>query len=637
MSVTFVNPSAPSQPAAPVSVSFDVQYVTAPASPICCGSAAAAPAAAKQMRVTYYDLNGKVIATQNQAIGNQVGYSFHFSFSPTTGPGVHSYAISLVGGPFPIPPIFFLKDLAYQPKYALQATNQTPHLLIKGKPPTPEIAYLGTSAAKTAHLTLGGTYRIRFGLTSQTTMASGAQKIHLQPIPSKFALIPNTVHMKSSDGKIDPRDLFPGHVIYMYAWARSGKYHQSLILQATHLGTEQLTITPKQPKGQSTPLKPIKIKLSVARPASLGTKFNKLDKGLETLASDTGVPPQMIKGQVRQESDFKAMAWRYEPVNITNGDLNFSTLRKTKLYSTKDLRTNPKYSNYRLPTIGDRANPGGCPETTGKKYVWHYTRQIDSRIPSSACPGLSAQSAGYAQYVMTYLAAANAKKQYKIYVPDRNPKTGALVYKHLVNKKEVPCRKNGGPCRHLLSPTDEYVSMHDIYKTNNAVQNWGSKSKNSIYYRGTVDFTAQLSLAASYGYLQMTYVTAISKGPRGGDWTGVDASAISACNTSSNPAPGGQNETEDPYYLFDTECNLAHGGGSLRPGTHMLITDFATRQIAGSRNPRIADEQHLEALFGRAYKRYDPDLKGYGPSVLHHARSYEPIPSASIFSTGVKP
>lgn len=353
MSVTFVNPSAPSEPAAPVSVSFDVQYITAPASPICCGSAAAAPAAAKQMRVTYYDLNGKVIATQNQAIGNQVGYSFHFSFSPTTGPGVHSYAISLVGGPFTIAPFFFLKDLAYQPKYALQATNQTPHLLIKGKPPTPEIAYLGTSAAKTAHLTLGGTYRIGFGMV---TPISSGKKRAFHPISSKFTL--GKAHLKNQ-GDFDPSALFPGGAVIRYVdeyKGADGKSAGEVVLQAVHLGTQTLTITPKS---KDSTVKRVKVTVSVLAPATLGTTHLKLDRRLIKLASDTGVPPQMIKGQIAQEGEFNPMAWRYEPFNLTTGDFAFS--RKPH-----DLRTVPPRSLFRLPTIGDITDPGNCHRAKGK-------------------------------------------------------------------------------------------------------------------------------------------------------------------------------------------------------------------------------------------------------------------------------
>jgi hypothetical protein len=314
----------------------------------------------------------------------------------------------------------------------------------------------------------------------------------------------------------------------------------------------------------------------------------------------------MIKGQIAQEGEFNPMAWRYEPLNLTTGDFAFS--RKPH-----DLRTVSPRSLFRLPTIGDITDPGNCTKKTGKgkkthkgkKPPYNYMLHIDSRIPQANCPGL-AIGADFSPQVMTDIA--NTK--YKIIIPERDPKTGNI----LINPKTKE------PITRDLKASDRYVSLHDIFPYNNSIYHWSKQgvppSRLAGVEAGAVDFTAQLTLAASYGFLQVTYEKAIED-----HWKGDTAN----CGPS-NPL--------DPDNLFDTPCNLAHGGGSLGLGTHIVAQKFAGIFVAKSNNPRVANVTTFTRFFRLAYTQYDSGKKGYGSSVLFHARSFEPIPSVNIFSKG---
>ncbi len=171
----------------------------------------------------------------------------------------------------------------------------------------------------------------------------------------------------SLTGKLDSGALFSGGAVLQY----TNQPNDAVVLQAVHLGTQQLTIT-----SSDDHIKPVKITLSVEDPQSLGASYPDFDPGLYPLADDTGLPPQMIKGQIETEGRFNPMAWRYEPFNDEVGDFAVS--------NGPDLRAQTPYSALRLPTIGDRVNPGNC----GANY--DYASHIDSRIPDrTACPGLA--------------------------------------------------------------------------------------------------------------------------------------------------------------------------------------------------------------------------------------------------------
>jgi hypothetical protein len=516
----------------------------------------------------------------------------------------------------------------------VQAQNVTPTLKFQ-----PEQAAVGTSAAQTAHLTLGGTFQ--FGLGYKQTDGT------FQAIPSTFALGTPTL-----SGNLDDNALFPDNAVFQY----TNKVNDAVVLQATHLGTQPLTITPND-----TSIQPVNITLSVEEPESLGSSHGDLDTMLYPLADDTGVPPEMIKGQVATEGGFNRMAWRYEPLNAIVGDFAYST--------TKDLRTNAHYgSSLRLPTIGDSVNPGNCgtnatignvkvivngvpsngvsslsppsgapgtPVTiTGTNFGpsqsavsgavtvngvnavitswsstsitavvpnYDYTTHVDSRIPDPRCVGLE-QGATFSPQVMNDLL----QQIPPLWIPQRDPETGAVLMDN-----------NGNPLLRQLSASDRYVSVHDLFVANNQKLGWGRYAKNpsrvATVQNGTVDFSAQLSLAASYGLLQVTYATAIDQ-----KWAG-------------NAQSCGPADLRDPDNLFDTPCNLANGGGSLGIGTRLTEKNFANYPGV---TPSLTNEPSLEAAFSNAYQKYNSGMTGYGAHVISNTRSFEPSPTGAIFATG---
>lgn len=193
-----------------------------------------------------------------------------------------------------------------------------------------------------------------------------------------------------------------------------------------------------------------------------------------------------------------------------------------------------------------------------------------------------------------------------LWIPQRDPKTGVVI-------KD----KNGNQLLRLLSASDRYVSVRDLFNSNDARLKWSVYAKNparvASVQNGTVDFSAQLSLAASYGLLQVMYATAIDS-----KWTG-------------NTANCGASDPKDPDNLFDTECNLANGGGSLGIGTRLTEKNFAN--ISGV-TPSLTGEPGMEKAFVNAYQMYNSKKGGYGAQVISNTQSFEPNPTGAIFTTG---
>jgi hypothetical protein len=91
-----------------------------------------------------------------------------------------------------------------------------------------------------------------------------------------------------------------------------------------------------------------------------------------------------------------------------------------------------------------------------------------------------------------------------------------------------------------------------------------------------------------------------------------------------------------PDNLFDTDCNLSNGGGSLGIGTRITEANFATNASAGDPNPAVSDEPTLEIYFSQAYQLYNKGKKGYGSAVVANSKSYEPTPNGTIFVQGAQ-
>lgn len=79
---------------------------------------------------------------------------------------------------------------------------------------------------------------------------------------------------------------------------------------ATHLGKFAVQLLPLSESG----VNPITVNVNVVRPTALGGQHNDWDDAIINAAHETGIPPQILKGQLRQESgSFDRNTFRYEP------------------------------------------------------------------------------------------------------------------------------------------------------------------------------------------------------------------------------------------------------------------------------------------------------------------------------------
>lgn len=166
-----------------------------------------------------------------------------------------------------------------------------------------------------------------------------------------------------------------------------------------------------------------------------------------------------------------------------------------------------------------------------------------------------------------------------------------------------------------ITDRDELVSAREIYEVNDPAHHWSrfSPARAQAVRRNpeVLNFTAQTPIAASYGFLQIMYATAIAPMR----W-------------------GGVNGRRNPSLLFDTEQNVESGGGSVVLGSGYL------RRIFSRANPRVSvtdpsfsGRGALETAFVRAFNYYNRGRTSgpYGPAVLTFSRSYTPAPSTPIF------
>ena len=355
----------------------------------------------------------------------------------------------------------------------------------------------------------------------QLVQNQSAEKV---PVQSSYSL-----ESASINPSITGPTLFPNNVVIPLGSTGSSNIN---FFQAVHLGEVFLNITPDDDS-----IQPVKVRIRINQPERLGNSSNQLDTVLVDLGNRRGIPPHMLKGQVRRESNFNPTAYRYEPLSV---DLAY-------ISSGQNLRTTNPYALYRLATRDGLAQ--------GSDIV------ADDISPRS------------------------------IYSIERN-----------------------GTVRQINN-ADQFVSALEIYQHNDANQNWSrvspSRARAVQDNSDILNFTAQTPLAASFGLLQILYSTA----DRPMRW-------------------GGINGARNPSFLFDTEDNLAAGGGSLELGSGYLRRVFSTANpTINSGNPVFTSRAAFEQAFERAFNVYNSGrTEGtYGPSVLNFSRGFSPVASTGIF------
>lgn len=177
-------------------------------------------------------------------------------------------------------------------------------------------------------------------------------------VPAVYATggaTPEPAKMLSPTATVMPivRTVYDGKVLLPLDIAQDATSERFL---AVHLGTVSVTITPTL--SSTVPAK--KVNVRVVKPTLLGATQNSFDDYFITVAHNTGIPPQYVKGQVRQEADGGKIAagnWRYEPcgadLSYVSGGAHYATTKQQFI----DFRLDDHINVTILPFIADELDP----------------------------------------------------------------------------------------------------------------------------------------------------------------------------------------------------------------------------------------------------------------------------------------
>ena len=371
----------------------------------------------------------------------------------------------------------------------------------------------------------------------------------------------------------------------------------SRAFQALHRGETILTIDPTEDS-----LPTVRVKLVVYQPEQLAGDRHTLDSSFFVLAHRYGVPPQFIKAQVEREADktpdqkdYVRESYRYEPLNLKTGDLNVSRRDNLRQFESPD----QPYGLYRLATIADALNHTDT--VADNKDDCQQLPDPDSRIPNPSCVGLDQGTKTIPEDKLPRVRAG-------FIIPVRDPSTGKIVTDPQTSQ----------PLTRPIRDGDEFISARDIYEFNDtrgAKMNWSNPQfvpREQLAGRvAQLEFTAQTSLAASYGLFQFMYVTAIDEKK----WPGT---------------PLGQN----PSLLFDTEENIRAGGGTLTLAMRKVADDYGEANKLNVDAGSPSTRQRLLELFKNGYSRYN-DAEGYATNIVdERSPSHFPVANRPIFPPG---
>ncbi len=267
-----------------------------------------------------------------------------------------------------------------------------------------------------------------------------------------------------------PSRLFPNNVLIQFA----GESERDHFLPV-HSGTGFVVFPASflEPQG-GTAAQPVSVPLGIdtcdetgSCGFSLGVTFNEVDADVIRMADLRGIPPQILKAQIQQETDpdFDPNSYRYEPLTVDFVEVEGLLL---------DLRFEP----YRLEAHVDcRFLP-----------LVIVGFQQGSKIPAS-----------------NDSADVTPREKYQIQTDTKDQPICETV--------DQP----RSPFVRLLAPRDRHVSMENILITDRdregRRQNWTVTSTFRDYRRFRRNrgqpFTAQTVLAGSYGLMQVLYTTAV--------------------------------------------------------------------------------------------------------------------------------
>jgi len=378
------------------------------------------------------------------------------------------------------------------------------------------------------------------------------------PMPATYTISQTAVAAMPPLPYGDP--LFPFTVALMFT---DPGPQESRNFFATHVGTAMVDVVPRD-----ATIKPFKVRINVYPNAagSLGTVHPEVDLLLSDFGHRRGMPPFMLKGQMANESGFEPSAYRYEPVS-------------------QDF--------YRFSSV---AVGPGCQLPGGRRGILSEPR--------------------YRAYA---LGVANLGAD--VIPQDR-------TFRPLYQVSD-PCTRRprpGDPRRRLnATPADDQCTSDNIYRTNNPLgERWDTIT--SACWRNAIaadpallDFPAQTSLAASYGYFQMLYLSAreIFR------WPGVQ--------DANHPTRPGQT-VHNPYYLTDTQPNLALGGGTTTLATGYVKSNWVRIHGQGlAQAPVFSSLSAFKQTFTPAFQAFNAHANGYGAHAMRSAERYLPALTLPVF------
>ena len=301
-----------------------------------------------------------------------------------------------------------------------------------------------------------------------------------------------------------------------------------LTFAAVHLGTLKFTLTPLDVGAPAS----VTLNLTIVRPSALGGEHNEWDKAIIDAAHERGVPPQILKGQIRQESPaFSKDELRYEPCSwdwsqISGGQgliskLPYALYAMDGAVTDSDLVTTIDLRNRYL--ISDR--PGGVFDNSLTRFLLHSDKGVTIREIWDANNG-----------PLSLLG-------YDLGAEDQN---WAVLDADLLSYDPDPVMDTS--CAAL----NKYLQTHTYYE----------------FLSSLKGILAQTPTASSYGVMQVMYGTAVDYPIR---WY------IPNPNHDIPGCPTGTTKCQTPRYLRDTAESLAlPRGGSLFAGGQRDVQLYAT-------------------------------------------------------------
>lgn len=316
--------------------------------------------------------------------------------------------------------------------------------------------------------------------------------------------------------------LFPSHHVFFFGPNSSEDFKN---FQTVHTGDPTLSVVP-QPRD----LPVFEVNLHIVRPDALGAaQVAHLDRTFSDVADEAGVPPQFLKAQAGQMSEFNVFKWKYILINSDYAEMHALPLQ---------LWSKPPYRRYVL------REPAGV---EGDELCPRDPISLSTFLPHDcAFPGLDDISPRYTAPPMHYLRDC-VLNDIAPGVDAERPLTMREIY-------------NGNPDSFAGSdPSPQYGPT--------APQNCQPVSVGRVravrpgYVGDLLGGTAQTPLASAYGLMQVVAEKVI----RTGAWRGV-------------------NSRFNPSLLFDPFAAGTEipGGGSIVPGVN---TDVAL-SIAANKDGR---------------------------------------------------